>query len=114
MFVWGGERRRGGEGGASWRCSQGQVPVRALAPHTHARREITPPHPAPPLVSWPRMLQGPHARREVSDIVNGLQQLAEVLPLPEDRLLAFVEGAQVGGVGTQGGWYCRVGGSEWY
>jgi hypothetical protein len=32
----------------------------------------------------------------VSDVVSGLQVAAESLPLPEDRLLTFVEGAQVG------------------
>lgn len=42
------------------------------------------------------LLQGGLARREVSDIVTGLQLAAELLPLPEDRLLTFVEGAQVG------------------
>lgn len=48
-----------------------------------------------------RFLAGLHsilARREVSEIVSGLQLAAEVLPLPEDRLLTFVEGAQVLGL----------------
>jgi hypothetical protein len=42
------------------------------------------------------LLQGGLARREVSDIVSGLLLAAELLPLAEDRLLTFVEGAQVG------------------
>ncbi|KAL4423746.1 hypothetical protein ABPG75_001047 [Micractinium tetrahymenae] len=48
-----------------------------------------------------RFLAGLHgglARREVSEIVSVLQLAAEVLPLPEDRLLTFVEGAQVLGL----------------
>lgn len=40
-------------------------------------------------------LQGSNARREVSELVSQLQLAAELLPLPEDRLLTFVEGAQV-------------------
>jgi hypothetical protein len=31
----------------------------------------------------------------VSEVVSQLQLQAELLPLPEDRLLTFVEGAQV-------------------
>lgn len=43
-------------------------------------------------------LQGSGARREVSELVSQLQLAAEALPLPEDRLLTFVEGAQVGDI----------------
>ena len=45
----------------------------------------------------PAHTQGAGARREVSELVGGLQVLAEQLALPEDRLLALVEGAQVRG-----------------
>ncbi|GAB4823676.1 hypothetical protein N2152v2_010722 [Parachlorella kessleri] len=43
-------------------------------------------------------LHGPHARREVSELVSGLQSAAEGLGLPMDRLQTFVEGAQVLGL----------------
>ncbi|KAL6781628.1 hypothetical protein ACKKBF_B08795 [Auxenochlorella protothecoides x Auxenochlorella symbiontica] len=38
-------------------------------------------------------LHGEAARAEVSDLVTGVLSLVEGMPLPEDRMLAFVEGA---------------------
>ena len=47
------------------------------------------------------MMQGPKARAEVADLVSGLQAAAELLPVPEDRLIAFVEAAEaLGAVGS--------------
>ncbi len=40
-------------------------------------------------------MQGVLARRETSEVVSQLLLAAEGLSLPEDRLLTFVEGAQV-------------------
>lgn len=73
-------------GAAAERCPRGCAGTALL------RRTASP----TPLLLLSAPLQGNLARREVSDIVTGLQLTAEVLPLPEDQLLTFVEGAQVG------------------
>lgn len=47
----------------------------------------------------------------MSDLVTGVLSLVEGMPLPEDRMLAFVEGAGVSGVGYLG---CEGTGMRWY
>ena len=46
-------------------------------------------------------MQGSTARVEASKLVSGLQLSAEMLPLPEDRLIALTEAAEIlGDVGS--------------